>query len=153
MGIMAPAQFLGQTDIPRSLKRWKDGDTGGPKPNLSWRWWARSSDLGMYGGSRTCATETAEVSDFIFLFQFPCFWIGALGQLEEHLYICICEIYFLSEHFEVNTSLTCRCVLHPIHLVHVYLWDPFILPWNCRRTVYQPGGDYVLEKDLPAFSR
>lgn len=132
----APAQRLCQRDTHRHRKSRRNGVTGGTKPSSSWLWWERSSDLGMFGGSPTCATETAEV---IFYAAAVAPRILSMGQLLDLKKTQRLSVYF------------CRCVLHPIPVVHGNMRNPTILPWDCLRTIHQPGGNHVLEKDLSAF--
>lgn len=58
---MTLVQHQCQTDTHKRPNS-QNGGTGGPKLNSSWLSWERSLDLGTYGGSHTCATETVEVS-------------------------------------------------------------------------------------------
>lgn len=126
--LQTAGQFLLQGDIQICLNS-QSGATGGPKPNSSWPSWERSSDLETCGGSPTSATKTAGVSG----------WNYCSPRQENRKTEII--------------SFFCRCVLHPIHFVHVYVRSSLVLPWDFGGTVYKPGRNHMLEKDMPAFPR
>lgn len=114
----------------RKSRSSQSGVTGGPKPNSSWPSWERSSDLETCGGFLTCATKTAGVSGF------------TITTVPDH-----------KKSQKLRCSPFCRCVLHPIHSVHVYVRNSLVLPWDFCRTVHKPGRNHLLEKDMSALPR